>query len=563
MTTQTELPAPQWDQFPRLGESKVVASEAGATVNNKKDSLAVSDEFKFDVADPLCALPTNQPTRYDAEVASCVVHGKIPSCIDGTFYRVICDYIFTNRNMKDVWINGDGAVNAWRVSNGVVDWKQKFVRTPRFIMERAARQPLWGTYRNPYAGDSRVFDEIQSTANTHVQWWQQKLLVLKEDSPPFLLDPDTLDTIGAYDFEGQLKSKTFCAHPKTDATTGEMMGFGMEASGLGSNELAYYRFDKEGKLLDECWIKTPVVSWTHDMAATDNYVVFGMTPHQFDLDYMKEENGTHFRRNPFLPNHFGVLPRRNPKPEDARWFTSLKNHYWGHVCNHFDGEDGCIYIDAFLHDIDALGAFPTKHPELENTTPRRPPVGKFVRFKIDPKAESTELEPPAIISDIAGEMARCDDRYTTKPYNHAFGGGVPGPMGFGAIIHIDIGAGVTNVWHAGEDITVGEPCFVPRAPDSPEADGYLVVPCRNHKTTLGSLVILDALNITAGPVSVIDLPLRLREGVHGNWVPATEFAARKPLVDYSGITPEIQEKFGTGAPKQYDDLNARSVKRRP
>ncbi|KAM6504579.1 hypothetical protein FSOLCH5_015321 [Fusarium solani] len=526
MTIKYQLPAPQWDRFPRLGESKVMVSEAGATVDGKKESLAVSDEFHFDVADPLCALPTNQPTRYDAEVASCVVHGKIPTCIDGTFYRMICDYIFTNRNRNDVWINGDGAVNAWRISNGVVDWKQKFVRTPRFIMERAARQPLWGTYRNPYSGDPRVFDEIQSTANTHIQWWQQKLLVLKEDSPPFLLDPDTLDTIGAYDFEGQVTAKTFCAHPKTDVTTGEMMGFGMEASGLG-------------------------------------YVVFGMTPHELDLDYMKKENGTHFRRNPFLANHFGVLPRRNPKPEDARWFTSLKNHYWGHVCNHFDGEDGCIYIDVFLHDIDALGAFPTKHPELENIAPRQPPVGKFVRFKIDPKAESTELEPPAIISDIAGEMARCDDRYTTKPYNHAFGGGFPGPNGFGAILHIDIGAGVTNVWHAGEDITVGEPCFVPRAPDSPEADGYLVVSCRNHKTTLGFLVILDALNIRAGPVSVIDLPLRLRDGVHGNWVPASEFASRKPLVDYAGITPEIQEKFGTGAPKPYDDLNARPVKRRP
>ncbi|KAL2884366.1 hypothetical protein SGCOL_000310 [Colletotrichum sp. CLE4] len=232
------------------------------------------------------------------------------------------------------------------------------------------------------------------------------------------MDPDTLDTIGVYNFEGQLKAKTFAAHPKTDVSTGDMLAFDMEASRLGSNDLDYYRFDKESKVLDECWIKTPIVTWTHDMAATDNYVIFGMSPLEFDLKHMKEDNGTHFRRNPFLANHFVVFPRRNPKPQDAKWSTSLKNHYWGHVCNHFEDAAGLIYIDVYLHDVDALRVFPTKHPELEATAQRPAPVEKFVRFKIDPNSESSELELPAIISDTPGEMARCDDRYTTKPYNH-------------------------------------------------------------------------------------------------------------------------------------------------
>ncbi|KAJ5001454.1 hypothetical protein K4K48_001347 [Colletotrichum sp. SAR 10_66] len=503
---------PQWDTFQRLcRNTQIVASDLSATIDKKRHTLPISSEFQFAAADRLCAQAVNQPGRFDAEIASCVVHGSIPPCIDGTFYRIICDFVFANRNGHDIWINGDGAVNAWRISNGVVDFKQKFVRTPRFILERAARKPLWGTYRNPYAGDPRVFGQVQSTGNTHVQWWQKKLLVLKEDSPPLLVDPDTLDTIGVYDFEGQMTAKTFCAHPKTDVSTGEMLGFGMEAAGLGSNDLAYY-----------------------------SYVIFGMTPHEFDFKHMKEANGTHFRRNPFL------------------------NHYWGHVSNHFEGDDGCIYIDTFLHDTDALGVFPTKHPELESVhnPGHRPPVGKFVRFKIDPTAETTEMEPPKIISDVAGEMARCDDRYTTKPYNHAFGSGGPTPRGFGAVLHIDIAAGTTKMWNAGPDVTVGEPCFVPRCADAPEADGFLVVSCRDHTTTLGNLVILDTRDITAGPVSIIQLPFRIREGVHGNWVPASDFASRKPLVDYAGVTPSLLKEFGTGAPFPYNDLATRAVKMR-
>ena len=81
-------------------------------------------------------------------------------------------------------------------SSGVVDFKQKYVRTPRFVYERIAREPLFGSYRNIYSGDPRVKDEVQSPGNVHVHFWREKLLIPKDDSPPIIMDPDTLDTIG-------------------------------------------------------------------------------------------------------------------------------------------------------------------------------------------------------------------------------------------------------------------------------------------------------------------------------------------------------------------------------
>lgn len=279
----------------------------------------------------------------------------------------------------------------------------------------------------------------------------------------------------------------------------------------------------------------------------------------------------------FKPNRFGVLPRRDPKPEQARWFDSLKDHYWGHVCNHFE-EDDIIYIDAFVHNHDSLRAFPAMHPEVDAAKSDVPPIGNFVRFRIDPNSKSTEMELPTVLSDVPGELARCDDRFTGKPYNHAFGGSF-GPMGFEGITHTNIATGLTKVWKAGDHTTVGEPCFVPRAAESPEGDGYLLTCCQDQETGYGSLALLDTTDITAGPVAVIELPFRAHDGVHGQWVcpapwslrrPNTDwysqvdssrFDSRKPLVDYAGITPELQEKFGTGAPKPYDDLNTRPVLR--
>lgn len=37
-------------------------------------------------------------------------------------------------------------------------------------------------------------------------------------------------------------------------------------------------------------------------------------------------------------------------------------------------------------------------------------------------------------------------------------------------------------------------------------------------------------------------------------VPASDFASRKPLVDYAGVTPSLLKEFGTGAPFPYNDL---------
>jgi carotenoid cleavage dioxygenase len=183
------------DDCERYSKLSINVSPASASIPAKQESLTTDGKYQYSRVNPYNTGP-NTPTRFDAEVASCVVRGKVPPEIDGTFYRTGCDPIFANRTGSDTWINSDGAIHAWRFSNGEVDFKQKYVRTPRFIYERIARQSLFGAYRNPYSDDKRVFDDIQSSGNTHILYWYGFLLVLKEDSPPIALDPDTLETLG-------------------------------------------------------------------------------------------------------------------------------------------------------------------------------------------------------------------------------------------------------------------------------------------------------------------------------------------------------------------------------
>ena len=86
------------------------------------------------------------------------------------------------------------------------------------------------------------------------------------------MDPETLDTIGLHDFDGQLPSCTFTAHPKIDPITGEFACFGYEAKGDGTPDVCYFTFNSAGKLLENVWIVAPVCGMIHDFAVTKNWV---------------------------------------------------------------------------------------------------------------------------------------------------------------------------------------------------------------------------------------------------------------------------------------------------
>lgn len=136
------------------------------------------------------------PCRFEAEVYNCTVRGQIPKQINGTYYRCMPDQLWAPLYDDDVFINGDGAIDAVRIKDGHADFKQKYVRTEKFAIEHAARGAVFGKYRNRYTDDVRVMHKIHSTANTHVVYFEEQLLALKEDSLPYAMDPNTLETKG-------------------------------------------------------------------------------------------------------------------------------------------------------------------------------------------------------------------------------------------------------------------------------------------------------------------------------------------------------------------------------
>lgn len=66
---------------------------------------------------------------------------------------------------------------------------------------------------------------------------------------------------------------------------------------------------------------------------------------------------------------------------------------------------------------------------------------------------------------------------------------------------------------------------------------------------LTEIVILDTAKFSEGPIAIIELPFRLRAGVHGSWVMGKDLPEDKDLCDMHGVTDEIKKEFGRASPR--------------
>ena len=97
---------------------------------------------------------------------------------------------------------------------------------------------------------------------------------------------------------------------------------------------------------------------------------------------------------------------------------------------------------------------------------------------------------------------------------------------FNTLARIDHSTGTVDAWWAGEESTVQEPQFVPKGPDAAEGEGWLLGVVGRLAENRSDLVVLDALDLGAGPIATVHLPIFLRMTFHGEWVAESQLARR-------------------------------------
>lgn len=457
--------------------------------------------------------PASTRNRTEMTLHDCEVEGDWPVDLDGAFYRVGPDpqYPKSAQYAGDIPFDGEGHVSMFRIQNGHVDYRTRYARNARFVAQEQARKSLFGMYRNPATDDASVAGLNRGTANTQLFVHHGKLLVFKEDSPPVHLDPLTLETIDPeYTFGGRLESQTHTAHPKIDPATGGLIGYGYEASGFLSKEINVYEADRNGVIFWSVTVEAPYAGMMHDFCVTQDYIVHYLTNMAADPAQIAA-GGVHFRYDSTLPTYLGVM-RRGGDGSDLKWFTGPSL-----FCTHVMGgwNDGTkITVDWDGGEGNQFPFFPSLHEPWDPVKG----TGYIRRFTVD-VARDDSFQSETLFPEIQGVLSRQDDRFHTLPYRYGFLQ-VTGPNGGWAVLDHQTG---TSKIASVPGYQLSEMTFVPRSPDAPEGDGYLIgLGSSMAEGGRSDLILFDLANIEAGPRARVKMPYRCVGQVHGFWANARD-----------------------------------------
>ncbi len=158
-----------------------------------------------------------------------------------------------------------------------------------------------------------------------------------------------------------------------------------------------------------------------------------------------------------------------------------------------------------------------RHPRMFDSSPLGPNEGKPVlaRWTLDLVTGALD---ESVLDDRGCEFPRFDTRRGGQDYRFGYTAAWAAGLRFGPAFKHDVRAARTEVHDFGPDRASLEPVFVPRAGGVDEDDGYVIAYVYDAGRDLSEVAILAAQDFSGEPLAVIELPVRVPFGFHGDWV---------------------------------------------
>jgi carotenoid cleavage dioxygenase-like enzyme len=439
------------------------------------------------------------PWREEGEAYDLEIEGELPRELNGALYRIGPNPHFMPGGRYH-WFDGDGMVHAFLLRDGRAAYRNRYVRTDGLMAEMKQGRALYGGLLEMGKELPAGQPPFKNAANTNLIGYANRLLALWEAGLPHELKPETLETIGLFDFGGKMTGPV-TAHPKFDPKTGDLLFFGYQPF---PPYVTWYRADSSGKLLESRAIDTRLPVMMHDFIATDNYAIFFVCPSVFHI-----ENAA--AGKPMLswePDHGTKIGVMNRKSGEMNWFSD-EAFYVFHFLNAYE-ETGSIVVDGCrMAALDMTG----------NSFGGNPPLPW--RWNLNLKEGALRQNQ---IDDAPSEFPRFDERLAGTKHRYGyFAGGNPGSpeeiQGFKALIKRDYQTGKLERQSLGANFAPGEAVFVPRGSASAEDEGWVLAVWYDENLNRSEMVVLDAQDFAGKPVARVKLQHRVPWGFHGNWVP--------------------------------------------
>jgi len=446
------------------------------------------------------------------------VRGRIPPDLTGTFFRNGPGTLEMGERRYGHWFDGPGMISAVTFSGGRAHFRNRYIRTRKYVEEKKRNQILFRGFGTQLEGGFRAnfFRPLSNPANTSVNWHGDKLCAFYEGSQPYRLDPATLETLGVERYDGALNSvKNMSAHGKINCRTGHHINFGVNMAGLGLRGLKFaldlYDIDPGGRIAASLRIPLKRFPFVHDFGVTENYAVFLLSSITMGvsgpiLGTVSVSDIIEYRMN--QPVEGIIVDLRDLKV--VRTFE-LPPALIVHFGNSY--EQGDEIVTEFIRSTD-----PGNLAAIRDVFSLERIVGApLCRYRINVKSGAMQHEeyfhaPPGEFPSWHMQKACYPSRYTyyVAPVDNGT------PYFYNAVVKLDTETGAFQVSNYGQHRYTSEALFVPRAGATSEDDGYLlsfVYDAASHRT---EIVILDAVEPET-EIAAVKLSHHVPFGFHGHF----------------------------------------------
>ncbi|PRX96393.1 carotenoid oxygenase family protein [Paraburkholderia sp. BL25I1N1] len=483
-------------------------------------------------SNPFLNGPFEPLTQEYAEGAPVVV-GRIPPELSGALYRTGNSLYYKPLNADRAhWFDGDGMTHAFFLEGGTARYACKWVKTEGLLTEQQVGRALY----NGLYGVSNVTQgelppgapAIKVVAGINVIPLAGRVLALHElESHYWELDPETLETIGTFDFNGRFGNKLLTAHPHVDPSTGETL---FVAQDYKAQTVTCFAVDGTGNVTSEHTVHMDSLAWIHDFIFSKDWFIFFLSPL---LNNIAEEG--------VVAQGKGVLSL--DKSVGTRIF--LVNRHDGstvmirqesdfqitHFLNAYQEGDK-IVVDACIADLLAVPdappigeVFPFAFPHVST-----PVFGsaRMVRTLIDVhNSRSTQSS----FEGVVGEFLRTNEAISGTKHRFGYLALVDpekGGQGFNSLAKFDFETRAVQVQGVEQRYSMipGEPIFVPHPSAESEDHGWILAVWWDPARNASELVILDARAFDQEPVARVKINNRIPLAFHGNWISRSQLKSR-------------------------------------
>jgi len=384
----------------------------------------------------------------------------------------------------------------------------------------------------------------KNTYNQGICVWEDKVLALNDYGKPFPIEPAILATMlgdqddGSWNIDGFLDDKIgFEARPKVCGTEECLTNISQTSDAL-RTVVYFFEFAKDQfRARYKIPRRVLLAGYTRisDFSITPKWLVLARPP--LKVDTFKAATGASFQEVcSFDEGGKGelVFTTRLKKDEDEVT-VEVENLVCDEFANSFELEDRKVVLDVVVADSwDRGRVADASRSRWEAEDPSQRPRHRLVRYEVDLASKAVTKREICgrhlSFTSVNPEMVGKKHQFVFAAVAH--GEDEVGPMG--GIAKIDVDSGSLDVWTVKPTEFVSEPMFVSRKESQGEDDGYLITVVFDGAAEKSDVVILDAKDVSRGPVTRFSLRAAIPHGLGRGWwqkgMTFTEDQVKKKMV---------------------------------